>query len=302
MTPRHYARALCIVLLLFGLAGGSVAARSVQQVKDTIKKAYDVRPGGTLHVDVDHGNIEVEAAGGTRVLIELERIARADDRDEAQEMLARHKPEFDVRGNDVYVRSRYEEDKGFLNRWRSRRQLKIRVLVKVPDRYNVSFTSGAGNVEIVDVEGRVEGRTGAGNIELAGIRGVIDVSSGAGNIDVEGDVERATVNTGAGNIDLHGLTGAVEAGTGAGNVYAEITRQPRQSSSLSSGAGNVTVRLADRVGVYVEASAAIGSAHSDYPLKVEGKWLKKSFYGEVNGGGPQLRLHAGVGNVALKRD
>ena len=87
----------------------------------------------------------------------------------------------------------------------------------------------------------------------------------------------------------------------AGNVFAEIINQPDQDSELRSGAGNVTVHLADDISVYVDATAALGSADCDFPLKVEKKWLKKSFSGEINGGGPELRMYAGVGNVTLRR-
>ncbi|MFQ5570419.1 MAG: DUF4097 domain-containing protein [Rhodothermales bacterium] len=288
------------VALVFVFAASTVQAKSAQ-VRDVIKKSYDVRPGGTINLDIDFGNIEVETTSESRVLIELERIAKSDDRARAEQLLKDHEYSFDKTGNTVIVRSRFDRRGGILRRRRGHR-LKINVVIKVPERFNVDFSSGAGNVEIVEVDGRIEGRTGAGNITLSGVRGIVDVSSGAGNIEMDGDIERAEVHTGAGNIDLYGLTGAVEASTGAGNVYAEITRQPEDDSNLGSGAGNVTVSLADDIGVYVDATAALGSADCDFPLKVEGKWLKKSFSGKINGGGPELRMHAGVGNVSLRRD
>ena len=291
--------ALCLFFL--ALAIGNVLAKDAE-VRDVIKKSYDVRPGGTLHIDMDHGNIEVEPTTGNRVLIELERIAKADDEDLAQRMLDRHEYAFDKRGNNIYIRSRYDDDKGILKKWRRRSRLKIQVVVKVPERFSVDFSNGAGNVDIVDIEGFIEGETGAGNIVIDGVEGVVEVTSGAGNIEIGGDVERAEVSTGAGNIRLLGLQGAIEASTGAGNVYAEITNQPNQDSELTSGAGNVTVHLDDDVSVYVDATAALGSADCDFPLKVQKKWLKKSFSGKINGGGPELRMYAGVGNVSLRRN
>ena len=289
-----------LVVFLLAFVAGNVQAKGTQ-IRDVIKKTYDVRPGGTLHLDMDYGNIEIETTSGNRVLIELERIARADDKEIAKRMLERHTYDFDKRGNDVYIRSRYGDDKGFVKKWRRRSRLKVNVVVKVPERYSVDFSSGAGNVEIVDVEGLIEGRTGAGNIILDGVRGIVEITSGAGNVEIEGDLERVEVNTGAGKITLHGVQGAVEASTGAGNVYAEIINQPNQDSELRSGAGNVTVHLADDISVYVDATASLGSADCDFPLKVEKKWLKKSFSGEINGGGPELRMYAGVGNVTLRR-
>ena len=290
-------------VLLLALVVGNVAAKDTQ-VKDVIKKSYNVRPGGTLRLDIDHGNIYIEPGSNDRVLIELERIANADTREEAEQVLANHEYAFDNRGNDVFIRSRYDKEKrGFMSRWRNNSRLKINVVVHVPAEYNVDFSSGAGNIEIADLVGRIEGRTGAGNIVIEDVRGYLEIASGAGNIDIDGDIERAEVTTGAGNINLYGLQGAIDASTGAGNIYAEITRQPRENSDLSSGAGNVTVSLARNVGVYVDATAALGSAECEFSsCKVEGKWMKKSFSGEINGGGPELRMHAGVGNVALRRD
>ncbi len=289
-----------LIVFLLAFVAGNVQAKGTQ-IRDVVKKSYDVRPGGTLHIDMDYGNIEIETTSDNRVLIELVRIARSKDRELAERMLERHEYDFDKRGNDVYIQTRNAHDKGLMNKWRRRSRIKIQVIVKVPERYNVDFSSGAGNVDIVDVEGLIEGRTGAGNIVIDGVRGVVEISSGAGNVEIAGDVERAEVSTGAGNINLHGLQGAIEASTGAGNVFAEIINQPDQDSELRSGAGNVTVYLADDISVYVDATASLGSADCDFPLKVERKWLKKSFSGEINGGGPQLRMYAGVGNVTLRR-
>ena len=290
---------ISLLIFLLALVVESAQARAAQE-KDVVKKEYTVRPGGTLHLDMDHGNIEIETISSNKVIIELERTAKAEDRDLAKQILEQHEYAFDKRSNDVYIRSRFDNDRGRL-KWRKRSRLKIHVLVRVPERYNVDFSNGAGNVDIVEVDGRIEGRTGAGNIMIDDVRGLVDISSGAGNIEIAGDIESAEVNTGAGNINLYGLQGAVEANTGAGNVFAEITRQPEDDSELHSGAGNVTVELSDDVSVYVDATAALGSAECDFPLKVSKKWLKKSFSGKINGGGPELRMYAGVGNVTLRR-
>ena len=96
----------------------------------------------------------------------------------------------------------------------------------MPERYNVDFVTGAGNVEIFDIEGEVNGKTGAGNVDISDMEGSIDIISGAGNIDIEGVSESVEVNTGAGNIDLEDVTGFVRAKTGAGNITARISEQP----------------------------------------------------------------------------
>ena len=293
-------------LMLAFLAGTVPAAfgnaASHFDVKDTIKSdPYKVESGGTLYIDLDRGNIEVKTTPRNVVTIELERSVDVDDRDDAKRLFEQHDYAFEQKGDDVFIRSRYDDSSGLFGRWRNQGKFKLRVIVRVPEAYNIDFTSGAGNVEIADLEGEVEGRTGAGNIDIGAVDGDVDVTSGSGNIEVAGVTKSVSVESGAGNIELRDLQGEVEARTGAGNVVAYISQQPDGSSELESGAGNVTVFLSESIAVDVEAESGMGAASTDFPLEVEGKWMSKSFEGEVNGGGPDLYLRSGVGNVALKR-
>lgn len=270
-------------------------------IKDTVKKSFKVRGGGTLFLDIDHGNVEVEPHSGNEVFIEVERTVESDNRDDAKRILDRHDLALEERGNDVYIESRYDSESGFWGRMSSRTEMKIRVKVNIPRQYNVDFSSGAGNVVIGTISGQVHGRTGAGNIEIGAVDGPVNVASGSGNIEIMGALGHVEANTGAGNIRAREIRGEVEINTGAGNIEAYITRQPQADSRLHTGAGNVTVFLSSNVGVQVDAEASVGSASCECPLKVEGKWMSKRFSGDVNGGGPDLHLRAGVGNVALKK-
>ncbi len=272
-----------------------------QDITDTVKETFKVRPGGTLHLELDYGNIDVVTSSGDRVVVELERTVRVRDEDEARSILERyHEYAIEQDGDDVTVESRYQ---GGGSRWggNNRNNLKIRVKVEVPFDYNVEFESGAGNVDVGRLEGAVSGKTGAGNITLERVMGEIDITTGAGNIAIEGGSNHVDVNTGAGNVDLRDVEGSVRANTGAGNITAYIVRQPEEDSRLETGAGNVTVFLDNRAGVYVDAVASMGAASCDFDLEVKGKWMTKSFEGEINGGGPDLFMRAGVGNVSLRR-
>lgn len=295
-------RQVSVFVLLLATAVPSVQAGGVD-ITDTVKKSFKVEPGGTLHLDLDYGNIEVSTTQQSRVLIEVERRIETDDPDEARRVLDRHDRGLSIRASehDVHLQSHYDKSESFWKGWWNRSRLKVHVHVRVPEHYHVDFSNGAGNVRITSVAGRVSGSTGAGNVEISDVRGPVEVSSGSGNIDVSGVEDRVQVSTGAGNLKLFGITGALTASTGAGNIEAEITRQPQQGSSLESGAGNVTVYLAGEVGVDVDAQASVGSASSDFPVTIEGNWMKRSFAGAVNGGGPSLHLRAGVGNVSLKK-
>lgn len=283
------------------LVASTSQAGDVNDIKDTVKESFKVQAGGTLFIDIDHGNVGVSSHSGNEVRIEVERVVSTDDRSDAQEVFDRHDLSLEERSSNVYIESRYDENDSFWRRIRSNDRLKVTVRVQIPREYNVEFTSGAGNVEIGDLRGRVHGRTGAGNIEIGAVNGPINVSSGSGNIQIAGARGLVEANTGAGNVEIREISGEVSVNTGAGNIEVYISRQPENDSRLNTGAGNITAYLAESVGVDVDAEASMGSAKTDYPLKIEGKWMSKSFAGSVNGGGPHLKMRAGVGNVELRR-
>lgn len=296
----HRIKYFALVLMAFVVIVPAYAS-PIGTARDTVKRSFTVQPGGTLFIDVDFGNVTVESSNDSMVRVEIERLLDERSEDEAKRILSRHEWRIDQESNDVVIESRFERDRdGFMFRG-NRSGLRVHVRVIVPREYNVEFKSGAGNVVIADLNGTVVGTTGAGNIEVGEVDGSVEIRSGSGNIDIAGVDGAVEVNSGAGNVSLGYVTGQVRANTGAGNVTARITEQPRGGSILESGAGSVTVFLAENVGVDVDAHASVGSASCDFGLRVSGKWMSKTFEGEVNGGGPALTMRSGVGNVALRR-
>ncbi len=296
-------RFLPLTLLLLVVGATPAEARNGYDVEDIVKESFKVRPGGTLYLEMDYGNIDVVVGDGDVVEIEMIRTARVSSESEARKIFEEyHEYSFDESRGDVTIESRYANKRSGWSKWGKKNRFKITMKIAVPAKYSVDFETGAGNIEIGDLGGEINGRTGAGNIFVGAVDGIVDITSGAGNIDIIGAEGNVEVNTGAGNIDLKDVTGAVRANTGAGNLTASITSQPEKDSKLETGAGNVTVYLSRKAGVFVDAMASMGSATCEYPLKIQGKWMTKSFEGEVNGGGPDLFMRSGVGNVTLLRD
>jgi DUF4097 and DUF4098 domain-containing protein YvlB len=87
--------------------------------------------------------------------------------------------------------------------------------------------------------------------------------------------------------------------TAGGSITARITKQPQESSELSSSAGSVTVYLAEGVGVNVDAETSFGQVESDFHEQRGDD--QNELKAAINGGGPELRLRASVGNVQLRR-
>ena len=299
---KHALRPVWMLSLAFMAMLVLSAAVLSPRERDVIKHTFDVRPGETLFLDLDRGHVEVEVTDASKVFIELERVAQAESKEAARELLEQfHTYEFereDRRG--VHIRSRVDENRrGFS--FRRNPKIKIHVRVRVPEAYNVNFSNGAGNIEITDVNGNIIGETGAGAIQIEDVRGEVEITSGAGNVEINGEITRAKVTTGAGNVELYGVAGEIIATTGTGNVYAEITAQPQQDSKLRTGAGNVTVSIADDVSVNLNGSTRLGNVECEFPIQVSKKFLSHSFSGQINGGGARIEMYVAVGNVIVKR-
>lgn len=296
-------KSILLLIVFVSIASTALAAEIADT--DTIKKSFAVRSGGRLYIDIDHGTISVQTISGNEVHVELERKVKGVDDEDLKVYLEKHEWEIRKDGNNIFVESKFDGDED--SRWRRSRRRKsgnfsLNVTVFIPENFNIDFENGAGNVEIEDLTGDINGITGAGNITIGDVKGTVDIVSGAGTIDIEEIDGIVRVRSGAGNIEIEEVTGEIEAHTGAGNIEVTLTEQPGGDSDLSSGAGNVTVFMDDDISVDVDARASLGSAKSDFDLRVSGKWMSKSFEGRINGGGPALVLRSGVGSVELLRN
>ncbi|WP_049787944.1 DUF4097 family beta strand repeat-containing protein [Rhodothermus marinus] len=290
-------------LLLGGwlLLAGTVRAEGLVEITDVVKRAFKATPGGHLELEMDRGNVEIFTTAESAVYVEVIRTLQTERREEAERLLEGHQLTFEQEGESIYIKSQLSED-GSWRFWKRKNiRIRVEIRIRVPRRFSVAFTTGAGNVDIRDLEGTVEGETGAGNVTLRNLRGTVQISTGAGNVEVtelEGHLE---AETGAGNITVKGLRGSADVETGAGNITAEFVAPPEKDSRFKSGAGNVTVFVPARAGFMLDASTGIGSVSSDFEVRIDRDWISAKARGKVNGGGPTLRLEAGLGNVSLRR-
>jgi hypothetical protein len=117
--------------------------------------------------------------------------------------------------------------------------------------------------------------------------------------------------TGAGSIQCMNVKHGLRASTGGGGIVAEFIGKKGDfsDSHLEAGVGDITVYLPSDLGVTVMASIEFANGHriqSDFPgIKVSQSSgfgpQEVSAEGELNGGGPTLKLHTTTGNISLRR-
>jgi len=173
--------------------------------------------------------------------------------------------------------------------------------------------TGGGSIRVDKCSGPVKATTGGGSVDLGDIGGPAQIETGAGNIRLASAKGRVQAETGGGSIQLDGAT-SVQAETSAGGIIVKLLSSAsaggRNNSTLETSAGDITVYLASDLAISIRAEIEIANGHtirsdfSDIRVSSEGgPWGPKTVTaeGQLNGGGPVLKVRTNSGNVNFRR-
>ena len=171
--------------------------------------------------------------------------------------------------------------------------------------------TGAGSIHVDKCSGHVKATTGGGSVELGDIGGPAEIETGAGSIRLASANGRVQAETGGGSIQLDGAT-SVQAETSAGGIVVKLLSSAgvRRDSTLETSAGDITVYLANDLPISIRAEIEIANGHTirsdftDIHVSSEGSsWGPKTVTaeGQLNGGGPVLKVRTNSGNVNFRR-
>jgi DUF4097 and DUF4098 domain-containing protein YvlB len=176
---------------------------------------------------------------------------------------------------------------------------------------NVTADTGGGSIQVNTCGGELKANTGGGSMEVGNVAGKASVRTGGGSIRLSGAKGAVVASTGGGSLELLNLAGGVRAETGGGSITAEFANGATLADSmLDSGAGDIVVYMPQSLRITVKASIDTATGHkirSDFPeFKITsegGQWGPRTVYAEgaLNGGGPVLKVHTGVGNIDLRK-
>ena len=164
----------------------------------------------------------------------------------------------------------------------------------------IDIETGSGDVRLDDLAGDIRIHTGSGNVQARGAAGPFEARAGSGDITIEekakGDVR---VETGSGNIEARGVDGGLNASTGSGDVRVDGT--PSNAWYVKTGSGDAQLRLPQEAAFDLDISTSSGSVEVNHPVTttVQGRVedARKSIRGKVRGGGPEINVHTGSGDV-----
>ena len=304
------ARSSFLAIALAVLFASTFAAASTPQ--GHFEKTFQVSGPVDLEVETRSGDVVVRSGASGSVSIRAE-IYVGDhwlfgDRHTDVSDIEQHPP-LRQDGNSIHIDNV------------SVRDISVNYEITVPVDTNIRSHSGSGNQTIESIHGSVDLQTGSGDIKLSRVTGEIHLQTGSGNVralDIAGPVRGGAgsgdlevqeiasgdidLHTGSGNISVRGLQGALRAGAGSGDISAEGTLAGPWE--IRTGSGNVRVRLPANAAFDADLSTSSGKLDVDAPvtMTVEGRVedTRKRIVGKVRGGGPQLTLRTGSGDIHIE--
>jgi DUF4097 and DUF4098 domain-containing protein YvlB len=168
------------------------------------------------------------------------------------------------------------------------------------------FETEGGDIQVGEAVGAITARTAAGGIRIERARAAVVAETLGGLIEI-GNAASVQCRNAGGAIRLTSVSGSLSAATDHGSIVAEIQAwPPLEDSVLSTGAGDITVLIPSNMGVTIEAETSETAASrpivSDFPgLRIRARRSSVIATGQINGGGPRLRLTGAGGRIEIRR-
>lgn len=169
-----------------------------------LQKEFNVKFGGKLTIDLRTGG-DIEIEGWNKEVVDAKVTIEGSDAEDVR-------VELEQSGDDVEIISYYDGDmeNGY--------HANTNIVVKVPNKYNLDFSSMGGGVKLENVNGDLSGRTMGGELNLSHLRGMLNVSTMGGNITVKDCEVDGEVQTMGGEIRVENVTGDLNAKTMGGKI------------------------------------------------------------------------------------
>jgi len=238
-------------------------------------------------VSTGSGDIHLTRGSSNQIHIHGQvHVNRDGSEEQAREIAAN--PPIEQSGNVIRIGQQHEEH------WQG---ISIDYEIEAPAGALLGATSGSGNIVDEGVGQNAKLETGSGDITATSLQGPFIVRTGSGNITAEqtgeGDVK---AETGSGNIEIKEVHGSFHAQTGSGDIKA--TGTPSAPWTLQTGSGNIDV-WAGNAPLTFDGSSGSGSVITDHEMLVQGSLDHHHIKGNLNGGGPLVRVQTGSGEIHM---
>jgi hypothetical protein len=179
-------------------------------------------------------------------------------------------------------------------------------------RGDLRAETAGGSIRAERVYGDLIAATSGGSIHVGEVSGAVDAETAGGSIHVDNAPQGVRAETAGGGIELNNVGGAVIATSAAGPIRAYfIANRPMRDSLLETTAGSIIVWLPATLAVRVDAVIDFASGSNRIQSEFDSVVVQRSdgefgpgrvvAEGDINGGGPVLRIRNTNGRIQIQR-
>jgi beta-lactamase regulating signal transducer with metallopeptidase domain len=243
---------------------------------------------GTIDLSVSTGSGNIKITRGASGQVKIHGVVKSGDSENEQRVheIAANPPIVQD-GNAIHIGEQHE----------NLHNVSIDYEIEAPAETTLKAASGSGNIDVNGVGQNAKFATGSGNITAVGLQGGFKIETGSGNIAIDGSGQGdAKAQTGSGNIDLKGVHGALIAQTGSGEIKAAGT--PSSTWRLEAGSGSIELTTGNAP-MNLDASTGSGTISTVNAMTMQTSSDRRHVRGQLNGGGPEVRVETGSGDVKI---
>jgi len=282
MTFRSNQISRLFFLLSFALALTFLPLAFAQQSDEDFRQQAPLIIGGSVTVENGRGDVRVEGWDKAEILVEAHKYFEGDDRDRT-EWMRQTKIRFEGDEHHRLVKVEYPYDFGWnWHQWNGRRG--VNLTLHVPRQLNAELRTDRGHLTVQRIAGKLDIASDRGDIDIGDLDGELRVNADRGNLKVRDSAIRngirVSLDRGSIDIDLKHF---------AGNSDLDISR------------GDLSVSLPGNAAFTLEAERnRRTSFRTDFSVLARGGFDDDSVRGNVNGGGPTLRLRGDRASISLR--
>jgi hypothetical protein len=169
--------------------------------------------------------------------------------------------------------------------------------ITAPKNTHLKAESGSGDLKAVSMSGGIRLETGSGSVNGDDLGGDGYLQTGSGDIRVNfSNGGSVTAGAGSGSIRLTGVKGSLKAETGSGDI--SVAGQPVDGWKIEAGSGSIDLNLGGSK-FTLDAETGSGSIHTDQTISMQGSLERHHVTGNVNGGGPTVKVETGSGSIRI---
>ena len=270
-----------------GDSSGSGPSEYFPKISAARSATLSTKDGGSLRLRIDLGDVHVFTDQTAR--ISYRAMVEADSRDpDAREFLRQFNVTARRNSRGVALDGKVPWQ-GLRGRFTST------IEIHIPRRYNLEITSGGGNIDVQDIDGRIRVVSAGGNITVGRVGGLGSAGIAVGGKTQDGLTVRAPsprepalpvaarVETQGGEISVGNVAGTLRAATAgghiiAGNITGDVILRTgggqiyagriEGAATLDTGGGNVHIESAGSSVAADTAGGALVLRQADAPVRV----------------------------------